>query len=280
LTKKVVGPDGHRKYVLDLDGSGKPKRGPVTHSYSISSAPFETSEHGCLEFYVILERDERGEPGRLTESMFRITPASDDKLTYANRIVGDFTLAKRARGFRSVLWVGTGTGLAPFVSMIKQLHYNAAQPGSADDVQYTLLHTNRTTEELGYHQELLDIEASRRLDFAYIPTVSRPKSRDLEDGHIGQARANNLLRHVLEMPVKEQQDLDEAAARGEDLSAWRVALEKVTRPVLPRHMSVTELRRRLDPPGTVILTCGNPSLMADIEYVADRHHIHFEKEDW
>src|SRR5262245_14168989 len=50
LTKKVTGADGRPAYVYDLDESGNPKRGPVTHSYSISSAPFETLESGHLEF--------------------------------------------------------------------------------------------------------------------------------------------------------------------------------------------------------------------------------------
>ena len=280
LTKRIIGEDGLLRYVTDLDESGKANRGSVTHSYSIASAPFETSEKSYLEFYVILERDELGEPGRLTESMFRIDPASDCTLTYVNRIVGDFTLPKRAAGFRSVVWVGTGTGLAPFVSMIKQLHFEASYGGPTDGNQYTLLHTNRTREELGYHQELLDIEASRRLDFVYIATVSRPSSLDLQDPSIGRGRANNVLRSVRGMPLKEQQDLDEAAASGQDPSQWRAALDKVTVPALPRHISASELRRRLEPGRTVILTCGNPSLMADIRFVADHGHIHFEKEDW
>jgi len=28
------------------------------------------------------------------------------------------------------------------------------------------------------------------------------------------------------------------------------------------------------------LACGNPSLMADIKYIADSNQIRFEKEDW
>src|SRR6266850_4539699 len=82
LTKRIAGERILPHYVTDLDESGKAKRGPVTHSYSIASAPFETREKGYLEFYVVLERDERGEPGRLTESLFQIHPASDGAVTY------------------------------------------------------------------------------------------------------------------------------------------------------------------------------------------------------
>jgi ferredoxin-NADP reductase len=260
LTKRITDQNGVLHYVIDLDESGKPKRGPVTHSYSIASAPFETRDRGYLEFYVILEQDALGEPGRLTESLFRVGPEPGAPLTYVNRIVGDFTLAKRTGGFRNVFWVGTGTGVAPFVSMIKELHFKASQGSLSDGVQYTLLHTNRTTEELGYHEDLLHIEASRCVDFVYIPTVSRPTSRDLEDPGIGRGRANNVLRHLLGMPPKEQQGL--------------------VAPVLPRHIAADAVRQRLEAGRTVILTCGNPSLMADIKYIADSNQIRFEKEDW
>src|SRR3990172_11915722 len=76
LTKEEVGPDGQRRYVPDLDASGQPKLGPVTHSYSIASAPFETRDHGCLEFYVVLEKDEHGTLGRLSSSFFEMSPSA------------------------------------------------------------------------------------------------------------------------------------------------------------------------------------------------------------
>ncbi len=279
LTKKVVGEDRKVEYVPVLDGQGNPKRGPVTHSYSISSAPFETLEKGHLEFYVILEIDEKGVPGRLTESMFRMSPQGDNKLGYYDKIAGDFTLDKRAVGFQNVVLVGTGTGLAPFVSMIKQLHFEACR-GKSDGVKYTLLHTNRTYEELDYREELLAIEAAKKFDFVYVPSVSRPAPRDLSDAKLGKGRANNLLRHLFEMPLKEEQDLQEAGAAGKDISRLKAALDKTVRPVLPQQISRQELIRRMDPPKTVIITCGNPWSMEDIQFVAGSNHIQFEKEDW
>jgi ferredoxin-NADP reductase len=279
LTKKVVGPDGQPHYVTDVDAAGQPKRGPVTHSYSIASAPYETREKGYLEFYLVLEKDEFGERGRLSGSFFDMTVPGDDKITYVNRIVGDFTLDKRANGFKNVVWVGTGTGLAPFLSMVKQLDFQAAR-GSTDGVRYTLLHTNRTFEELGYHEELLSIEAAHRLDFLYIPTVSRPTARDVADEGLGRGRANNVLRHILGMPTKEEQELQETVARGEDPSRAQADLKRTVAPVLPKHMSGSDLAPRFEPGNTVILTCGNPSLMSDIKYIADAHGTAFEKEDW
>jgi hypothetical protein len=69
-------------------------------------------------------------------------------------------------------------------------------------------------------------------------------------------------------------------ADGEYTAKAKAALDKTTRPTLPKAISRSELQKRFDPPKTVILTCGNPWSMSDIKHVADANHIHFEKEDW
>jgi len=279
LTKKIVRDGGKIEYPNVLDAQGNPKRGAVTHSYSIASAPFETEEKGYLEFYVILEIDEKGLKGRLTESMFRMSPEGDNKMVYYEKIAGDFTLDKRAAGFKNVILVGTGTGLAPFISMAKQLDFEA-RSGASNSVKYTLLHTNRTYEELDYYQDLLDIEASQRFDFVYVPSVSRPTQRDWEDPKLGRGRANNVLRYLLGMPLKEEQDVQEMAAKGGDVTKANAVLEKTVKPALPKHLSIETLRDRMDPSTSVVITCGNPWSMEDIKYAAETTGMRFEKEDW
>jgi len=258
LTRKVK--EGNEvRFVPDLDAEGRQKRGPVTHSYSISSAPFETTQGNHLEFYVVLERGRDGVLGRFTESLFRgVEDHKNDRLAFLERIVGDFTLARRAAGFQHVLMVGTGTGLAPFVSMIKQLHFEAQQ-GTAPPARYTLLHANRTWEELAYHRDLLEIEKAKSFDFVYVPSVSRPTARDLADPQLGSGRANNLLRHVFDLPAKEP-------------AAFALAL--------PRERPLAMLRERIEPSRTVVLTCGNPNVMVDIAWIASQTGMRFEKEDW
>jgi len=259
LTRKVK--DGNEvRYVPDLDAEGKQKRGSVTHSYSISSAPFETAQGNFLEFYVVLEIGRDGVLGRFTESLFRgVETHQNEHLAYVERIVGDFTLAKRAKGFEHVLMVGTGTGLAPFVSMIKQLDYEA-QRGQRPPQRYTLFHANRTHDELAYHRELLEIERRQAFDFVYVPSVSRPTTRDLADPEIGTGRANNLLRQLFDLPSKEQ--------------------SVATAPTFPRERPLALLRKRIEPSRTVALTCGNPNAMADIAFIAAQTGMKFEKEDW
>ena len=279
LTKKLVRSDGRIEYIPDLDEKGKQKRGPVSHSYSIASAPFETLLHRYLEFYVIMHLDDKGQPGRFTESLFQMNPDGDNAITYFFKIAGDFTLEKHAAGFSSVVMVGTGSGLAPFASMMKQLHYEASQ-GKTTDVRYTLIHGNRGYQELGYHDELVTIEASEKFDFVYVPTISRP-SRDGQDPlTVGKGRANNVLRYIVGMPCKEEEDLHRERAGGADTSHAEALLARLVHPVLPHHISRESIRERIQPGNTIIITCGNPEGMADIKHIADAQGIHFDMEEW
>jgi ferredoxin-NADP reductase len=257
LTRKIKD-GGGAGYEPDLDEHGRQRRGPVTHSYTVASAPFELSLTNSLGFYVVLERGRDGTAGRFTESLFRVGEGGDDHLGYLERIVGDFTLPSRADGAPHILMVGTGTGLAPFVSMVKQLDFDARQ-GRRPGARYTLVHGNRTREELAWHRELLDIAASKRFDFCYLPTVSRPTPRDRADPSLGIGRANNLLRHLFDLPPREP----DAVA-----------------PALPRELPRTILRERAAPMRTVLLSCGNPDGMADLAWLAKQVGMRFEKEDW
>jgi ferredoxin-NADP reductase len=279
LTKRLVRSDGRIEYIPDLDEQGKQKRGPVSHSYSIASAPYETLLHRYLEFYVIMHLDDKGQPGRFTESLFHVNPDGDNAITYFFKIAGEFTLDKHTAGFSSVVMVGTGSGLAPFASMMKQLHYEASH-GKTTDVRYTLIHGNRGYQELGYHDELVAIEASEELDFVYVPTISRPSKNGQDPLTVGKGRANNVLRHVLNMPCKEEEDLQRERASGANTSHAEASLGRLVRPVLPHHISSESIRERIRPGNTIIITCGNPKGMADIKHVADLQRIQFDMEEW
>jgi ferredoxin-NADP reductase len=280
LTKKVgVGDDGSSIYGPTIDESGNQKIGPVTHSYSIASAPWEQEEHRYLEFYVVLEVIKQDECGRLSSVFMNMDSEKSNKVTYFDRITGSFTLDERAAGFDSVLMVGTGTGLAPFIAMAKQLHHEASN-GRNDQRKYTILHTNRTYEELAYHQDLLEMERSGKFDFMYVPTVSRPTQRDIDDEGMGVGRANNVLRHMFGFPMKEQELLAAAKAGKGDLTKAEGGMKRTPKPELPKHLSPEGLRDRFDPAKTLIMTCGNPWSMADIEEIAKRGNIKFEMEEW
>jgi len=275
LTRRVPGPDGRPRYVPDLDERGRQKRGPVTHAYSIASAPFQTGRDAYLEFLVVLELGDA--LGRLTESLFDTEEREGGTLGYVERTAGDFTLARRAKGVPHVLMVATGTGLAPFASMLRALDHDALE-GRPVPWAVTLFFANRTRPELAFHEELAAIAAARRFDFAYVPSVSRPGPA--KDAAVGEGRASNLLRHVLALPLREEEALEEARAGGGDAAAAAVDLGRVTRPRLPAGIDVEALRARLDPARTVALTCGNPDAMDDVRRVAARLGVRLEREEW
>jgi ferredoxin-NADP reductase len=279
LTKRVPVPEGGFAYEPDLDERGEVKRGPVTHSYSVASAPFETEQEGWLEFYVILERNETGRPGRLTESLFQIEPGEDHEIIYYTKIAGDFTLEKRAQGFRNVLMIGTGTGLAPFASMIKQLNHEAVH-GRTTNTRFTLIHANRTAPELGYHAALHAIMEAGKLDFVYLPTVSRPSSPDLSDPHLGKGRGNNLLRLIYDLPMREEELMKEAGSDHKTRIVVEADLARAVRPTLPSYVSKADLQKRMEPSSTIIMTCGNPVAMEDVGRIAKQVGAAFSKEEW
>ena len=277
LTRKTgFAPDGKATYEPELDPWGRQTLGPVTHAYSIASAPSETAEFGWLEFLVALEYGIHGLPGRLSEALFGMNDEAGCEVSYMERFAGDFTLEARVKQAENVLMVGTGTGVAPFVSMMKELHARA-DPGN--DRRYTLVHTHRTEAELAYHKALFDIEVAGRVDFVYIPTLSRPTATTATGQRVGQGRASNVIRHLYDLPTTEQDKL--ANARGEvAVAAANLALERLVHPVLPNHLSTSELKTRIEPSQSVLLAWGNPASMADLQSTAAHLDLRCEQEAW
>lgn len=278
LTRKAgVGPDGKPIREPEYDPWGRQTVGPLTHYYSIASAPSDTAAHGWLEFLVGLEHGVHGLSGRLSELLFG--EGGDDgacEVGYQDRIGGGFTLSARTGDAASVLMVGTGTGVTPFVSMVRELR---ARDDGGEGRRYTLIHTARTEAELACRAELFEIEAAGRFDFQYLPTVSRRAGTAGMDSRIGLGRACNVVRYVYGLPTAEEEK--QAQARSEVTRvAADAALERLVHPQLPAHVNVAELAARLAADETVLLACGNPASLADIESTAKRRQVRFERDTW
>ncbi len=277
LTRKTgVGPDGKPIREPEFDPWGRQTVGPLTNYYSIASAPNDTAAHGWLEFLVAVEHGVHGLSGRLSELLFGGEGDGGCEVGYQDRIGGGFTLSARAGDAASVLMVATGAGVAPFVSMIRELR---ARDDGGDGRRYTLIHTARTEAELACRADLLEIEAAGRFDFIYVPTVSRRAGTAGMDARIGLGRAGNVVRYVYGLPSAEEEK--QAQARNEVTRvAAEVALERLVFPQLPAHVNVAELAARLAPDETVLLACGNPASLADIESTAKRRRVRFERDTW
>jgi ferredoxin-NADP reductase len=229
-----------------------------------------------VEFLVVLEM--ASTLGRFTESLFDMEPRKGAEMLYVERIVGDFTLARRAEGAAHVLMVATGTGLAPLASMVRQIDHDASSERPVPE-RVTLLFANRTRPELAFHDELAGLVSAGRFDFVYLPTVSRPGDEQGREA-IGRGRANNVLRLALGLPMAEEEALEKVRRAGGDTEALEAAVARAVPPQLPPGIDAAALRSRLDPGATVVLTCGNPAAMEDIRRVSERQGMRVEREEW
>jgi len=128
----------------------------VRRVYSISSSPLEKE---YLELYIVIVPD-----GKLTPRLFR--SKERDKLWLSKRIVGLFTLDK-IPGDQNIILAGTGTGLAPYMSMLRT--------GLAKDSsrKVAVIHGVRFSPDLSFKDELEAMDRDN-VNFSYIGLVSRP----------------------------------------------------------------------------------------------------------
>ncbi len=127
----------------------------IKRAYSIASSSVARE---YLEFYVVLVPS-----GQLTPRLFALEPG--ERIWLSPRISGVFTL-RDVPPDRHVVFVGTGTGLAPYMSMLRTHLICGAGP------RFAVLHGARHSWDLGYRGELMTLQ---RLcgNFTYIPTISR-----------------------------------------------------------------------------------------------------------
>lgn len=262
LTKKVIDANGQSRYIFDIDENGNQKIGTVTHHFSIASAPYQTLEHGYIELYIANQLIETNIPGIFSDSLFHIDVEYGDKIFYLNKMSGDFTLEQRAKDFDHVIMVATGTGLAPFISMIRQIHHEASQ-GNRPHQRFTLLYANRTVQELAYHEELSSIEQEQRFDFVYLPSVTRPIKEDYHNDALGKGRVGALLQLLLGISP--------------NIVGGKSSLIE---PILPKRYTTAELQKRMNEKNSVMLVCGNAEMMGDVKRIAELAKIRFEMEEW
>lgn len=154
----------------------------LRRAYSLASTPHYSDE---LEFYITMVND-----GGLTPRLFQLNMG--DPIYVGPKITGHFTLAGIPPEANVVL-VSTGTGLAPFVSMVRTdlAHFPKRK--------WMILHGVRHSWELAYRDEL---SAYTRLfpNFSYISTVSRPADEKFDwrgrTGYVQDIWKQKVIQHV------------------------------------------------------------------------------------
>ncbi len=129
----------------------------VQRPYSIASSARRLADG--YELYIRLVRG-----GALTPLLFSTKPGDRVSL---KRPKGRFTLLPGDT--RTHLFVATGCGLAPFMSMLRTLDDDGAPR------PIVVLHGVSYADELGYRAELEHWARDARWSLRYVPTVSRPR---------------------------------------------------------------------------------------------------------
>lgn len=151
----------------------------VRRAYSIVSAPADGDRH----FYIVLKYtpdiyDETKTPKALTPLLF--SAKEDDRIFLSPKAVGHFTL-KLAEDAKQLIYIATGTGLAPFRGFLR------AHEDLLKTKKIALLHGVRSEKDLGYADELENLAKKHPNNFFYFPIVSRPSEN--WSGKIGRVGA-------------------------------------------------------------------------------------------
>ena|SRR5437868_6836743 len=134
--------------------ANKPDGEEITRAYSIASPP----DHN--RFALCLNRVQDG-----FMSNFLCDMKEGEELPCQGPF-GNFILRPP---MRDTLFIATGTGIAPFRSM---LHWALADPKRHQDRALWLLFGSRTEADIYYHEEFLRL-AAKHPNFEYLPTLSR-----------------------------------------------------------------------------------------------------------
>lgn len=129
----------------------------IKRSYSVASAPHEID---ALEFYIAVLPS-----GDLTSRLALIKPG--DRMFAAPKIVGTF-ITGEVPIENNLILVATGTGLAPYVSMVRSPDI------WTPNRKITLVHGIRFESDIGYHDELLRL-AETNPNFTFHTVTSRPQ---------------------------------------------------------------------------------------------------------
>jgi ferredoxin-NADP reductase len=133
----------------------KPDGEEITRAYSIASPPAEDNR-----FALCLNRVQDG-----FMSNFLCDMKEGEHISCQGPF-GDFILRPP---LRDTIFIATGTGIAPFRSM---LHWLLADPSRHQSRSFFLLFGSRTEKDIYYHQEFLRL-AAEHANFDYLPTLSR-----------------------------------------------------------------------------------------------------------
>ncbi len=162
---------------IGLNNEERPELGSVRRPMSIASAP---ERRDLVEFYIrFVEKPESENP--LTHLLWK--RKAGDRIFLRTQPVGKFTVEDTmGHDARIKLCVAAGTGLAPFLSMVRS-KVNRDPKCRLED--WAIIHGASYSRDLGYRDELDALARDHGL--RYLPTISRPREEQGWTGHVGRA---------------------------------------------------------------------------------------------
>jgi ferredoxin--NADP+ reductase len=157
------------RYSLALPEESPPNPSKdVLRAYSVASSSIARE---YLEFYIGMVST-----GSLSPRLFSLK--AGDRLWLSPKLKGMFTLSRVPNDIDVVL-IATGTGVAPYMSMIRTEVENGLRRRIA------VIHGAYQSSDLGYHEELKTLASVSNI-FSYFPIISHPQREKVEwKGEVG-----------------------------------------------------------------------------------------------
>jgi ferredoxin-NADP reductase len=205
----------------------------VTRWYSVASPP---EQRDALDFLVV---DAKGSG----QGLFALEPGAP---VWFGSCVGKLTLERT--DCHHLVLLGTGTGLAPYLSMLRHLAARAAA-GQPVPVAVALFHGARRGAELAFREELEALAAAQPFRFLYVPCVSRAdEDADFDPARTTAGRADEAAARVLGLP-----------SPGGDARGVR----------FPGSFDAEALGAILPADDTAVYLCGNPKMIDAFDAACD-----------
>lgn len=208
--------------------------GSVFRPYSIVSAPYE-DEIELLIVWVQKGGRREDEWGVLTTEIFEQKTGLEYLLRRKPK--GKFLLPDDRR---DVVMIATGTGLAPFISILR------TQNRQNDGRNYFIIHGVSKHSDLSYREELRNFD---NVNVTYQRTVSREKCEDCHKSYVDEYFLNRNG-NTGRLTAKEIEE----AINGGNIHCTEIE---------------TVLGKEFLPQNAVIMMCGNPAMLENVTSLAE-----------
>jgi len=209
---------------------------PIARPLSIASAPFQSPQ---LEYFVRWVKSGGGGRdglGAMTTEMFELSDEELRRADFSVTDVGKGKLYLDDGDDRNVIMVGTGTGLAPFISQLRTEGFRRG-----DLSRYTLIHGVANCDDLAYQDELANYCGERGMTFLHVQSRT-------------QCDENSEINYVGELFFNRDPKIQ-----------GRVGHEEISEAIesgrLENSPVEKTLGRELSPEKYTVMLCGNPNMI-------------------